>query len=135
MDSDISVWSQAALGPPIPSVRDRRRPHESHVAPLGRDRFDDADRVERGLLCYERGLPARWCVKDEEADLVFGNVDRVVEADVRPALRQLLGSRARPPLARRTLACSAAREEGLDEVARHAFDATAAPTPWKRQNF
>ena len=51
-----------------------------------------------------------------------------------PVARQLLGGRARPPLARGALTCGSARKEGLDEVARHAIDARSAGTPWKRQN-
>jgi hypothetical protein len=38
-------------------------------------------------------------------------------------VRQLLYGRARPPLARGALTCGSAREERLDEVARHAIDA------------
>ena len=61
------------------------------------------ERVEPGALRDERGLPARRGVEDEEADLVLGNVDRAIEADTRAPLRQLLGGRACPPLARGAL--------------------------------
>ena len=49
----------------------------------------------------QRRVSTRRSVEDEEADLVLWNVDRAFEADACPLLRQLLGGRACPPLARR----------------------------------
>ena len=101
--------------------------------PSGRDRLDDADRVELGAFRGERRVPARGRVEDEEADLVLGNVDRSVEADARLLPRQLLGGRAGPPLAGGGLSRAAAGEVGLDEVAGHA--STLGPAARrKRQN-
>ena len=82
--------------------------------------------VERGALRDQRGLSARRRVEHEEADLVLGDVDDAVEADAGPRLRQLLGGRARPRLACGPFSGVAASEERLDEVARHAVDATTA---------
>jgi len=100
----------------------------------GRDRFDDTEGPDLCELRRQRSVLARRGVEDEEAHLVLGNVDCSVEADARSLARQLLGSRARPPLPRGTLTCGSAREEGLDEVARHLIDARSAWVPWKRQN-
>ena len=44
-------------------------------------RLDDADRFEPRALRGERSVSARGCVKDHEADLVLGNVDRLLEAE------------------------------------------------------
>src|SRR5262249_10073614 len=93
----------------------------------GRDRFDDAERVELRALRRERRLAGGRRVHDEEADLVFWDVDRLLEADVRSLSRQLLGGRVCPSLARRELTCCSARKECLDEVARHEFEARPAP--------
>jgi tetratricopeptide (TPR) repeat protein len=73
-----------------------------------RDGFDDTERLEAGPLRDERDHPAGWRLEREEADLVFGNVDRLVEADARSTLRQLLGGRARPTFARCSLLSAAA---------------------------
>jgi hypothetical protein len=50
-------------------------------------------------------------------------VDCSVEADARSLARQLLYRRPCPPLARGAPTCGSAREERLDEEARHATDA------------
>src|SRR5262249_42400074 len=93
----------------------------------GRDRFDDADRVEAGELRRQRGVGARRGLEDVEAELVLGNVDRVCEADERPLPCQLLGGGLSPVLPGGALACAAAGEVGLDEVARHALDPRSGP--------
>src|SRR5690242_13060433 len=41
-----------------------------------RDCLDHAQRVELGLSCCQRRVPARGGVEDEEAHLVAGNVNR-----------------------------------------------------------
>src|SRR6266536_1076296 len=100
----------------------------------GRDRFDDAEGIETGALRDVRGVASRWGVEDVEADLVLGNVDRVVEADARCPARQLLCCRACPLLAGSAVSRLPASEIGLDEVARHALDVRAPTLRWKRQN-
>src|SRR5207247_7822470 len=100
----------------------------------GRDRLDDANRIEPGALRDQHSIAARRGVEDEEADLVLGNMDRAFEADGRPLPRQLLCDRACPPLACDALPGFATGEIRLHEIARHAFDATAEAMPWKRQN-
>ena len=101
----------------------------------GRDRLYDADRIEPGTLRGKRSLASRRGVEHEEADLVFGNVDRLFEADARLLLRQLLCGRACPPLETGPLADLVTSEVGLDEVARHALHARTKAAPWKRQNI
>ena len=80
--------------------------------------------VEPGPLGEEHGLEARRGVEDEKADLVLGNVNDIVEADARSLSRQLLGGRAGLLLADGAPPGVAAGEIGLDQVARHALDAT-----------
>src|SRR5438105_8204038 len=96
------------------------------VGVAGRDGLDDAERVDLRELRRQSRISARRGLEDEEADLVLRNVDCPIEADARSLARQLLGGRARSPLARGALTCRSAREEGLDEVARHAIDARSA---------
>src|SRR5829696_1276797 len=100
----------------------------------GGDRLDDADRFELCALRGECGGPARGRVEDDEADLVPGEVDRLFEADWDLLPCQLLRGRPRPPLAGCPRSCLATGEIGLDEVARHALDATVAATARKGQN-
>ena len=66
--------------------------------------------IEPGLLRGLRRIRARGRVEDEEADLVLRNVDRAVESDRNALIRQLLGRRAGPPLARAALSGAAAGE-------------------------
>ena len=73
-------------------------------------------------------------VEDEEADLVFGYVDRVLEKDWCPLPCQVLCSAARPFVASIALARLRAGEIRLDEISGHAFDARTAPERWKRPN-
>jgi len=80
--------------------------------------------VEPGPLGEEHGLEARRGVEDEKADLVLGNVNGTVEADARSLSRQLLGGRAGLLLTGSAPPGVAAGEIGLDQVARHALDAT-----------
>src|SRR3954452_4043304 len=101
----------------------------------GRDRLDDSNGIEAGALRGHLGFTRRRSVEDVEADLVFGDMDRTVEADARRPLRQLLSRRTRSPLAVCELGRSAAGDVCLDEVARHAVDATTAEGRWKRQNL
>ena len=106
------------ISPPVPTGSPRRR---------GRDRA-------RRAVAASAASSADRCVEDEEADLVLGNVDRAFEADVCPLLRQLLRGRACPSFAGGAFCRVAASEVGLDEVARHALDATERRPQWKRQN-
>lgn len=87
------------------------------------------------MLSDECSVAARRRFEDEEADLVLRDVDGAVEADTRPLPRQLLGSRACSPLARGAPSGVAAGQIRLDEVARHASDATPGGTRRKRQNI
>ena len=87
-----------------------------------------------GAVRRQRRVSTRRGVEDEEADLVLRYVDRAFEADGRPLLRQLLGGRTCAPLAGGALSRPATGEVGLDEVARHALDATTGAARWKRQN-
>src|SRR5919197_1077842 len=103
----------------------------SLLLPSGRDRIDDADGVDFSALRGERSVAAGGGVEDEEADLVLGNMDRAFEADACRPLRQLLGGQAGSALAGPTLSGLAAREVGLDYVARHALDATQPALRWK----
>ena len=91
-------------------------------------------RVQRGLLRHQRGLPARGRAEHEEADLVLGDMDRHVEAKAGASPRQLLGRGACSPLVCGALGRLATGQIRLDEVSRHALDATAFLRPWKRQN-
>src|SRR5262249_39551336 len=65
----------------------------------GRDRLDDADRIEARELRRERGVGARRGLEDEEAELVLENVDGLREADLCPLPCQCLGGGACPLLA------------------------------------
>jgi DNA-binding CsgD family transcriptional regulator len=56
----------------------------------GRDRLDEAKGIETGALRGVRGLVGRWGVENVEADLVLGDVNRVVDADAPHVPRQLL---------------------------------------------
>ena len=71
------------------------------------------------MLGDQHGLAAGGRLKAEEADLVLGKVNGPSEAHAPPRSRQRLSGRARPPLSRLTLAASAARQKGFDQVARH----------------
>jgi hypothetical protein len=93
----------------------------------GRDRFDDADRLEPGTLRGKRNLAARGSVEDEKADLVLGNMDRAFAADTCPVLRQLLGGRAGPTLEGGAFSSLTTSEIRFDKVARHALDTRPRP--------
>src|SRR6185436_6939967 len=95
----------------------------------------DADGVERGEVGRSRGLLARCRAEHEEADLVLGYVNGAVELNPASRPGQLLGGRARPLLSRGAFLGTAAREVGLDQVARHAVDATSGRPARKRQNI
>src|SRR6266536_3737273 len=133
-----------ATASPVRCLRTRQRRRERGRAPRsisvsclllsGRNRFDDAEGIEPGALRRPCCVASRWGVEDVEADLVLGNVNRVVEANAAHVPRQLLRCRACPPLAGGALSRLATSEVGLDEVARHALDATASALRWKRQN-
>src|SRR5919198_87800 len=64
----------------------------------GRNRFDDADRLEAGALRDERSLPARGGLEDEEADLVLWDVGRPHEAQLAIGPRQTPGCQLRSAL-------------------------------------
>jgi hypothetical protein len=100
-----------------------------------RDCLDDAKWVERGACGSQGSVSTGWGVEDEEADLVVRYVDGVLEADAGALPRQLSGGRARPPLPRAAFSSAASCKEGLDEVARHALDATTGLPRLKRQNL
>ena len=72
----------------------------------------------------KRSLSGRRRLEREEADFVLGDVRGSFEANARPLPRQLLGCRARPPLARRSLPGGTTSEIRSDEVARHIGDGT-----------
>src|SRR5215475_7435354 len=59
-----------------------------------RGRLDHAKRVERRTLCNQGGGPARRSVEGEEADLVLGQMDRLLDTHLRAFSRHLLRSRA-----------------------------------------
>ena len=59
--------------------------------------------IEAGALGGVRSVTRRRGVEDVEADLVFWDVDRTVEADARCLPRQLLRCRACPSLSSRAL--------------------------------
>src|SRR6266536_5440068 len=119
-----------ATASPVRCLRTRQRRRERGRGPRsisvsclllsGRDRFDDAEGIETGALRGLRGVASRWGVEDVEADLVLGNVDRVVEADARRPARQLLRYRACSSLTGGALPGLATSQVGLDEVTRHA---------------
>src|SRR5438552_2729008 len=119
---------------PRPPRQAPKATYASFLLLSGRDRLDDAKGVEPGALRGERGVGARRRLEHEEADLVFGNVDRPFEANAAALPRQLLGRRPRPSLARGAFALTAASEIRLNEVARHAVDASPPASRWKRQN-
>ena len=96
-----------------------------------RRRGGDRGRRARAASAASR---TRRRVEDEEADLVLEHVDRAVEADACPLPCQLLCRQPCPPFAGGALSRSVTSEVGLDEVARHALDVTAATPRWKRQN-
>src|SRR5215204_3884741 len=75
-----------------------------------------------------------WRLEDDEADLVPGEVDRLLEPDWDLLPCQLLRGRPRPPLSGCALSSLATGEIRLDEVARHVLDATVAATARKGQN-
>src|SRR5215211_3506878 len=97
-------------------------------------RLDDADRVELCALRGECGVSGRGRVEDDEADLVAGEVDRLLEPDWDLLPCQLLRGRPRPPLSGCALSSLATGEIRLDEVAWHVLDATVAATARKGQN-
>src|SRR5215211_5713106 len=100
----------------------------------GRNRLDDANGVESRALCRERGVSARGCLEDDEADLVLREVDRLFEVDRGLLPRQLLRGRTCSSFAGCALSRLATGEIRLNEVARHALDATVAATARKGQN-
>jgi hypothetical protein len=99
----------------------------------GRDRFDDAERVEHRKLCCERGLPANGAPKTKKQISSSGTwIDCSKRTRVPFRVSSSAAERARRSRAEFT--CCSAREERLDEVARHTLDSTTAVPSWKRQN-
>jgi len=101
--------------------------------PAGRN-LDDANGIETRTFRNQRHGSVGGRLEDVQTQLVRRNVDGMVEADPRPAPRQVLRCGAGALLARGTVSFAAAGQVRLDEVARHAFDATAPVPRWKRQN-
>src|SRR5947208_1532287 len=84
--------------------------------PAGRN-FDDANGIEARTFRDQRHGTVGCRLEDVQAQLVRRNVDGMVEADPRPAPRQVLRCGAGALLARGTLSFAAAGEIRLDEVA------------------
>ena len=72
----------------------------------------------RGSEC---GSLTRCGIEDDEADLVFGDVDRAAEADANAGSRQLVSCGTGTTLTGCASADAPAREKRFDEVARHSI--------------
>src|SRR3954468_23084519 len=105
----------------------------SLVLLAGRHCFDDPNRLERSVFRDEHGHVRRGGFEDEEAGLVLGDMDGMLEPDAPTAACQVGRCRTSTLLLRRTLVGRPARKVRLDEITRHAVDARAEARAPKRQ--